>query len=294
VKRSYSSKRETFGLALSNLFVGGFGGLPATAALSRTALNVRSGAYNRVATFMGTIILGAVSMSALGYFIYIPASTIASILVVNAYKMINFKEIARIYRADKKSAFAILFTAYASLTLDTFSGLLVGTLSLFMIHFDSFGKLKCTTDETSDKRKLIVRIECPIVFVNISELERYLQTLVIELSLANNDNAEAALDLCPGSPAAGIRALSETKASFAAQADAGLTQPPPPPASLRRMQLDLAGCIGIDFDGMDLLARSVETIRGMGLFADVSIVNQDHLGPEVGEVLAHGPIRHGR
>lgn len=61
----FNQRREVFGLALANLVTGIFNGIPATAALARTALNIKSGATSRIAAVLNTIIVLLLSVALL-------------------------------------------------------------------------------------------------------------------------------------------------------------------------------------------------------------------------------------
>src|SRR5699024_3333381 len=56
VGQRHNPDRELFGQGLANLVAPLFGGVPATAAIARTAVNVRAGAQSRLAAFSHAII----------------------------------------------------------------------------------------------------------------------------------------------------------------------------------------------------------------------------------------------
>ena len=57
VGQRHDSDRELFGQGLANLVAPLFGGIPATAAIARTAVNVRAGATSRLAALTHALVL---------------------------------------------------------------------------------------------------------------------------------------------------------------------------------------------------------------------------------------------
>jgi sulfate permease, SulP family len=96
-KTKFNQKQEVFALSLGNVFSGMFGGIPATAALARTALNIKSGATSRVSGIICSAGVAALSLAFLPYFKFLPLPNIAAILVNVAIRMIDFDEIKHIY-----------------------------------------------------------------------------------------------------------------------------------------------------------------------------------------------------
>src|SRR5690625_8006320 len=60
VGERHDPDRELFGQGLANLISPVFGGIPATAAIARTAVNVRAGARTRIASLSQAAIITAV------------------------------------------------------------------------------------------------------------------------------------------------------------------------------------------------------------------------------------------
>ena len=101
-KTKFNQRREVFAISLSNVFAGIFGGIPATAALARTALNIKSGATSRVSAIICSFTVVAFSMVFLPYFKYLPLPNIAAILTNSAIRMIEVDEVAHISRNTVK------------------------------------------------------------------------------------------------------------------------------------------------------------------------------------------------
>ena len=67
-------------MSLANLASGLFGGIPATAALARTSMNVKSGAVSRISGITSGIWLYLLAYVLIPYFEFVPMATVAGIL----------------------------------------------------------------------------------------------------------------------------------------------------------------------------------------------------------------------
>mmetsp|Transcript_46829 Transcript_46829/g.124591 ORF Transcript_46829/g.124591 Transcript_46829/m.124591 type:complete len:651 (-) Transcript_46829:158-2110(-) len=126
-KTKFNQRQEVFALSLANCASGFFGGIPATAALARTALNIKSGATSRLAGIIGSIAVVILSMVFLPYFKFLPLPNIAAILCNVAYRMIEFDEIVHIY-ANKKHFMIMICVAVTCVFVEPTSGIIVGIL----------------------------------------------------------------------------------------------------------------------------------------------------------------------
>ena len=118
--------RELLGQGLANVASGIFGGLPATGAIARTAVNVRSGGRTRLASVAHAVLL-LVVMLALGPIVSrIPLAALGGVLVVVALRMVNpavFRTIFRTTRADRNT---FVLTLLATIFLDLVMAVLLG------------------------------------------------------------------------------------------------------------------------------------------------------------------------
>jgi len=132
--------RELVGQGLANVASGLFGGLPATGAIARTAVNVRSGARTRLASLTHAVLL-LVIMAALGPIVSrIPLAALGGVLVVVAFRMIDpgvFRTIFRTTRADRNT---FVLTLLATVFLDLVLAVLVGVAMAAMMSLRHMAK----------------------------------------------------------------------------------------------------------------------------------------------------------
>lgn len=139
-KTHHNSRKEMFGLGVANIVSGLMGGMPATAALARTSLNIKSDADNKISATISSISVTIISMIFISYFIYIPLAVIAAILVFTAIRMVEVHHLARIWNHDKRSFGIALVVAAVCIYNDPIVGILFGTTITLIIFMEKLSR----------------------------------------------------------------------------------------------------------------------------------------------------------
>jgi SulP family sulfate permease len=121
-----SDRREMMGQGLANIACGFFGGMPATGAIARTAVNVRSGARTRVAAITHSVFIILVILLAAPLVTKIPLCVLGAVLVVTAVKMINHAKVRRVLRAHLAEAVTFALTALVTVAVNLVTAIEVG------------------------------------------------------------------------------------------------------------------------------------------------------------------------
>lgn len=150
----HDSRKEVLGVGLANIASGLFGGIPATAALARTALNIKSGANNKMSATVSSFFVVLISFLLLSVFKYLPLPIIASVLVFTAIQMVEKKHYIAIYRNDKSALFVSLLVAVVTIVVEPMTGLLVGAAAALLIFVDRVSKSE--TEITINKNRQII------------------------------------------------------------------------------------------------------------------------------------------
>jgi SulP family sulfate permease len=129
VGERHDPDRELFGQALANLAVPLFGGVPATAAIARTAVNVRSGARSRLAAVTHSAVLLLVVLFATQWVAEIPLAALAGVLLATAIQMIERSSIAALLHSTRGDALVLVLTAGATIALDLVTAVILGMLA---------------------------------------------------------------------------------------------------------------------------------------------------------------------
>jgi len=128
VGERHDSDRELFGQGIANLVTPLFGGIPATAAIARTAVNVRSGARSRLAAITQSLALLAVVLVASQWVSSIPLAALAGVLLATALHMVEASSLAVLMRSTRGDAAALVITAGATIVLDLVTAVILGLI----------------------------------------------------------------------------------------------------------------------------------------------------------------------
>ncbi|MER8046758.1 SulP family inorganic anion transporter [Streptomyces sp. NPDC094032] len=126
VGQKHDPDRELFGQGVANLAAPLFGGVPATAAIARTAVNVRTGATSRLAALTHAVVLGAIVFAAAPLVSRIPLAALAGVLLATAIRMVETGSLKAIARATRSDATVLVLTAAATLVLDLVYAVIIG------------------------------------------------------------------------------------------------------------------------------------------------------------------------
>jgi SulP family sulfate permease len=118
--------RELFGQGLANLVSPLFGGMPATGAIARTAVNVRAGARTRVAAMVHAGVLLVVVLAGSSLVAEIPLAALAGVLMVTAYRMVEPHNVRAVVRATRGDALVLIVTAAVTILFDLILAVEVG------------------------------------------------------------------------------------------------------------------------------------------------------------------------
>lgn len=129
----HNPHQELFGQSVSNLVVPLFGGIPATAAIARTAVNVRSGAQSRLAAMVHSVILFLCIFVASDVVSKIPLSVLAGVLIATALRMIEFKKLQSFIKQTPHHLVIVPATAVATLFLDLVEAVAIGIFVAFLL-----------------------------------------------------------------------------------------------------------------------------------------------------------------
>jgi SulP family sulfate permease len=122
----YEPDRELVGQGLASVASGVFGGMPATGAIARTAVNVRSGARTRLAAVVHALVILAVIYLATGPVSRIPLAALAGVLMVTSFRMIGARTIRSVLRSTRSDAATFVVTAVITVTFDLIEAVQIG------------------------------------------------------------------------------------------------------------------------------------------------------------------------
>ncbi|WP_405426609.1 SulP family inorganic anion transporter [Micromonospora sp. NBC_00617] len=126
VGERHDPDRELFGQGLANLAAPLFGGIPATAAIARTAVNVRAGAASKLAALTHALALAAIVLAAAPLVGRIPLAALAGVLLATTVRMVEAGSLWALARATRGDAIVLVLTFAVTVIWDLVTAVAVG------------------------------------------------------------------------------------------------------------------------------------------------------------------------
>lgn len=177
----YSPDRELTGQGLASIAAGLFGGMPATGAIARTAVNVRSGAKTRLAAAVHAVVLLAIVYLASGMVSRIPLAALGGVLMVTAVRMVSRRTVAAILRSTRSDAAVFILTAIITVAFDLIVAIQIGLAAAALFALRTFASLNSVQREEipgpraeGDEHIAVLRLDGAMFF---GAAERILQEI---------------------------------------------------------------------------------------------------------------------
>lgn len=181
-----NNDQELFAQGVGNLVLPLFGGIPATAALARTSVAVRSGAQTRLTGIFHALGLLIMMFVLAPVIRYVPLAALAGVLMVTAWRMNEWHAIKYIFGHRFKGAIAkfvvtMICTIVFDLTVAIVVGvglgliLMVARLSGLQINYECVDMSRLKNDDAVLAARydnaMVAYVTGPLLFANISVLE---------------------------------------------------------------------------------------------------------------------------
>ncbi|WP_323652139.1 C4-dicarboxylic acid transporter DauA [Aliarcobacter butzleri] len=104
--------KELIGQGITNMIVPFFGGIPATAAIARTVVNIKSGGTSKLSSIVHSLFI-LVSITFLAkYLSYLPMASLSALLLMVAWNMSEVKHFVNIIKIAQKDDVYVLLTCF--------------------------------------------------------------------------------------------------------------------------------------------------------------------------------------
>ncbi|WP_419770367.1 MAG: C4-dicarboxylic acid transporter DauA [Candidatus Marinarcus sp.] len=104
--------KELIGQGLANLVVPFFGGIPATAAIARSVVNIKSGATSKLSSVVHSLFILASILLLAPYLSYMPMAGLSALLLVVAWNMSEVKHFRNIIKVAPKNDVYVLLVCF--------------------------------------------------------------------------------------------------------------------------------------------------------------------------------------
>ncbi|MCI9236535.1 MAG: SulP family inorganic anion transporter [Anaerotruncus sp.] len=185
-----NSNQELIAQGIGNMLVPFFGGIPATAAIARTSVAIKSGAKTRLTSIFHAVGL-LLAMFALGPVMSrIPLSALAGVLMVTAWRMNEWHAIRYIFSHRFKGAMLQFFvTMVATVLLDLTMAIVIGIAAGLLVFISRSCSLEVAVEDVDLTRLgldsgdgrgnnwAVVYITGPMFFMTADVIEQKLEEL---------------------------------------------------------------------------------------------------------------------
>lgn len=167
--------KELRAQGVGNLICGGFGALPMTGVIVRSAANVEAGATTRISAILhGAWLLLAVA--AVPFLLNeIPTSVLAAILVYTGYKLVNVAQIRKIAEFGRQELAIYAITLTGVVAVDLLTGVVLGFAVATLKLVYTFSHLEITVTHDEPANRVDVSMTGSATFFSIPQLSSTLE-----------------------------------------------------------------------------------------------------------------------
>lgn len=147
------ASRELVAQGIGNMVIPLLGGVPATAAIARTSVAIKSGGKTRLVSVFHSIVL-ILSMFLLGGVMSrIPLSALAGVLMVTAFRMNDWSAIKSIFRKKfKSSIMQYVLTMVSTVIFDLTIAIVIGVVAAMLVFIVKSCELRVVSSDIDESR----------------------------------------------------------------------------------------------------------------------------------------------
>ena len=139
----FNADQELIAQGVGNILLPLFGGVPATAAIARTSVAVKSGQQTRLTSVFHSVFLLASMFLLGGVMARLPLSALAGVLMVTAWRMNDWAGIRYIFRRRFKSGISqFLLTMIATVVFDLTVAILLGVIYSAILYMAKSSQIR--------------------------------------------------------------------------------------------------------------------------------------------------------
>lgn len=133
-EKQFKPDQELFGQGFATAVASLFGGMPATGAIARTNVNVRSHAQTRMASIFHSLILLVIVLLVAPIFSQIPTAAIAGVLIGTSIRILNPVTLLEMTQTTKPEKIVFVITAVITVAVDLIWGISIGVVTYLIFR----------------------------------------------------------------------------------------------------------------------------------------------------------------
>ena len=188
--KDLDSNQELIAQGIGNIILPFFGGIPATAAIARTSVAIKSGAQTRLAGIFHALFLFLSMILFAPIMSQIPMAALASVLMVTSWRMHEWETIKTMIRQKKRTAILLFFvTMLSTIIFDLSIAIVIGVICGCIFFIAKSTKISIITEEIDWQRMelprsaagaewAVIYITGPLFFMSANQLKKELDKVV--------------------------------------------------------------------------------------------------------------------
>ncbi|CDH32537.1 C4-dicarboxylic acid transporter DauA [Xenorhabdus bovienii] len=189
--KKHHSNGELLGQGLGNIAAPFFGGITATAAIARSAANVRAGATSPIAAVVHSLLVLLTLLVLAPMLSYLPLAAMSAILLIVAWNMSEAHKVVDLIRhAPKDDIIVMLLCLSLTVLFDMVIAITIGIVLaslLFMRKIANMTRISTSSLTSAEKGLLVIRINGPLffaaaerIFAELREKSADYQTIIMQ------------------------------------------------------------------------------------------------------------------
>ncbi len=197
-RSKHDPNAELIGQGIGNLVAPFFGGMTGTAAISRTAVNIRAGANTPIAAVVGAMVVLLLVVAFAPMMAYIPMATLAALLLMVAWNVGDLRHFTHIASVAPRSDVAILLTCFLlTVFFDMVLAVGVGVVLASLLFIQRMTEMTGGSELKSEQHELrdlpahiaVYAIQGPMFFgaaeqaiQTLHEIRKEVKVIIIDMS----------------------------------------------------------------------------------------------------------------
>ncbi len=194
----FDADQELIAQGVGNILIPFFGGIPATAAIARTSVAIKSGSQTRLTGILHAVMLLACMFLLGGVIAQVPYAALAGVLLVTAWRMNEWPAITSMFSKKQISALLkFVITLAATVAFDLTVAIIIGVVVSALLFIFNASKLDISSSQVKNEllhtcednieeqhgNTTVVYITGPLFFGNAERLPEQVHTLVSDSSI---------------------------------------------------------------------------------------------------------------
>ncbi len=181
--KAHNPDQELIGQGLGNIASAMLGGIPITAVIARSALNVQAGAKTRRSSIIHSLFIVAAILLLSPVVSRIPISVLAGILLSTALRMLNPKELVELWKTSKTDAVVYAVTFVVIVLVGLLAGVQAGIAAALIIAAIRLSQVRINVDVHEGMSPTRLSLSGPLTFLSsgqMSDLQKRLENEPID------------------------------------------------------------------------------------------------------------------